>query len=188
MNQNNEALVRVHGVSPGHTPEQGVAVGNAVLIAVGAGGPLSAEEMAEFLSIATEYGAPPDAIDGWKRFDYAGGKVSEHLQLDPRLARHLLYEALRICHADAASAPAEKKAGVARALGVDPGELATLEAVMTAEGALSQARLAMSEAAGKLPEGKPTPPTMTAGLAAIAQKEGQLRAMRIAVMDSGKPG
>ena len=188
MSQRNEALFEVHGVSPEHTPEQGVAVGNAMLIALGSGGPLSAKEMEAFLSIATEYGATPDAIDGWKRFDYAGGKVSEHIQLDPRLARHLLYEAMRICQADVASGPAEKNASVASALGVEQGELATLEAVMAAEGALSEARLAMSEACNNLPEGKPTPPTVTAGLAAIAQKEGQLRTMRIAVMDSGKPG
>ena len=71
MSQTNEALFEIHGMSPEHTQEQTVAVGNAMLVALGSGGPLSAAEMDKFLSLATEYGATPDAIDGWKRFDYS---------------------------------------------------------------------------------------------------------------------
>jgi hypothetical protein len=186
MSQRNEALFDVHGVSPEHTPQQGVAVGNAMLIALGAGGPLSAKEMDEFVSIATAYGATPDAIESWKRFEYLNGKLSEHIQLEPRLARHMLYEAIRICSADAPPGAIAKLAQVARVLGVDAHVLASLEAVATAEVALRQARADVSAAANGRPKG--TPPGVTAGLATIAEKEGQLRKMRIVTMDSGKPG
>jgi hypothetical protein len=186
MSQRNDALFEVHGVSPEHTPEQGIAVGNALLIALGAGGPLSAREMDEFFSIATAYGATPHALEGWKRFDYAKGKVSDHIQLDPRLARHMLYEAIRILSAGAPPGPVAKIAAVARVLGVDAGERASLEAVAGAEVTLRQARAEVAMAGKGLPKG--TPPGVTAGLAAIADKEAQLRKMRIAAMESGKPG
>jgi hypothetical protein len=186
MSQRNEALFEVHGVSPEHTPQQGVAVGNAMLIALGAGGPLSVKEMEAFLSIATAYGATPDALEGWKRFDHANGKLEDHVQLDPRLARHMLYEAIRICSADAPEGPVAKLVEVARVLGVDRFVLASLEAVATAEVALRQARSELSVAGNGLPKG--TPPSVTAGLAVIAEKEGQLRKVRIAMMETGKPG
>jgi hypothetical protein len=188
MSQRNEALFEVHGVSPEHTPQQGVAVGKALLIALGAGGPLSAKEMDAFVSIATAYGATPDAIEGWKRFEYANAKLSDHIQLDPRLARHMLYEAIRICSPDAPPGSVAKLAKVARALGLQIDVLATLEALATSEAALRQARADASKAGEGLPEGKENPAGVAAGLALIAEKEAYLRSMRIATMDSGKPG
>jgi len=184
MSQRNEALFDVHGVSPEHTPEQGVAVGNALLIALGSGGPLSAKEMEAFLSIATEYGATPDAIDGWKRFDYASGKVSDHIQLDPRLARHMMYEAIRICSADAPPGPIAKLGNVARALGVDLAAHASLEAFVTTEAALRDARSELPATADNLKKGRPA--SATAALAAIAEQEGKLRKLRLSTMDTGK--
>jgi hypothetical protein len=185
MSQRNEALLEVHGVAPEHTHEQAVAMGKAMLVALGSGGPLSPEQMEAFVSIATAYGATPDAIEGWKRFDYASGKVSDHLQLDPRLARHMMWEAIRICRVGAPPGAAAKLGNVARALGIDRAVLAPLEAVATGEDALQKARATVSAAGQGLKKG--TPPGVTAGLAAIAEKEALLRKMRIATMETGKP-
>ena len=100
MSEKNQALFEAHGVSPGSTPAERVAIGKAMLIAVGAGGSLSPGEMERFLSLATAYGADPEAIDEWKRFDYARARLSDHFKGDARLARHLVYDAIRICRAD----------------------------------------------------------------------------------------
>jgi hypothetical protein len=185
MSERNEALFEVHGVSPEHTPEQGVALGKAMLIALGSAGPLSAKEMEAFLAIATEYGATPEAIEGWKRFDYANGKVDDHLKLDARLARHMMYDAIRICAADAPPGPIAKVAQVGRALGIDRGALASLEAVTTAEDALRRARSALSAAGKGMAKGMP--PAALAGLGGLAAQESKLRTMRLSIMDSGKP-
>lgn len=185
MSQRNEALFEIHGVSPEHTHEQAVAVGKAMLIALSADGPLSPQEMETFLSIATAYGATPEAIEGWKRFDPTKGKVSDHLQLEPRLGRHMMYDAIRICRAGAALGSVAKLSSVARALGIDRAVLAPLEAVATGEDALRKARELVTAASSELKQG--TPPGATAGLATIAEKEAHLRKMRIATMETGKP-
>jgi ATPase subunit of ABC transporter with duplicated ATPase domains len=185
MSQRNEALLEVHGVSPEHTHEQAVAVGNALLIALGSAGSLTPKEMETFLSIATSYGASPDAIEGWKRFDYAGGKIADHVQLEPRLARHLMWEAIRICRAGSPPGADAKLSKVARALAVDIAVLAPLQGFATAEDALEKGRAALIEGTAGMKKG--TPQGATAGLAAIAEKAAYLRKMRIATMETGKP-
>lgn len=184
MSQRNETLFESHGVSPEHTHEQAIALGNAMLIALGAGGPLSAEEMDAFVSIAKGYGATPEAIDGWRRFDPASGKIADHIQLTPRLARHMLYEAVRICGAGAPSAPVAKLAGVAGALGAEPGVRETLEAVVMAEASMQEARatLAATEAEPKTPSG-----STKAAFAAIDETAAGMKRLRLAMMETGKP-
>jgi hypothetical protein len=181
MSPRNDALFEAHGVSPEHPRDQAVAIGNALLIALGGSRGISKDEMATFVSIATAYGAPPDVIEGWQRFDSAGGKISDHVALEPRLARHLMYEALRICGGGTVSGPGSRVMDIARSLGVDRAVLAPLEAVVNAEEALRGARSTMSENAGTA-----GPPS--AALTALAESEAKLRRMRIAIMETGKPG
>jgi hypothetical protein len=185
MSQRNEALFEAHGVSPEHTHEQGVALGNALLIALGSGGPLSASEMEEFVSNATAYGATPEALAAWKRFDYTRGKISDHVELHPRLARHMLYEAIRICGAGAPPGPIAKLVDVARALGLDRGALAALEGVNAGEVALRRARADLS--AGVEGRASATLPGVVASFERIAKQADKLRNMRISTMETGKP-
>ena len=182
MSQRNEALFDIHGVSPEHTHEQAARVGNALLIALGSGGLLSAAEMEAFVSIAQGYGATPDAIDAWKRFDYASGKIADQITRDARLARHMLYEAVRICSAPPGTAA--KLVGVAAALGTEPGVLETLQAVVAAEESLREARatLAATDREAKTPAG-----ATKAAYAAIAVKEAEMRKLRLSTMETGKP-
>src|SRR4051812_43367789 len=99
MTEENQALVEIHGVSPEYSAEQGVAVGNAMLIVLGSAGLIMSTEMERFVAIATEYGATPEAIGGWRRFDYANAKLADQMSVEPRLARHMMYEAVRIVRA-----------------------------------------------------------------------------------------
>lgn len=185
MSQRNEALFENHGVSPEHTPEQAVALGNAMLIALGSGGRVSSREMEELVSIAKGYGATPEAIAAWKRFDYAKGKISDQIQLTPRLARHMLYEAIRICSAGAPPGPVAKLAGVAGALGTEPGVLEALQAVVMAEDSLRDARSKLTEAGGEV-KNAPAGSTRVA-FATIGDKERDMRRMRLSTMATGKP-
>jgi tellurite resistance protein len=183
----NEALMEAHGASPQHTREERVAIGNAMLIVVGASGALSPNEMGCFVSIVTAYGAPPDAIDAWQRFDYANARLSDHLKVDPRLARHLLYDAIRICRADGvyAARGRAKVAEAARLLGVQPGLVASLEAIVETEEALRNARAVLQKCTG--PKG--AAPGAVASLRELAAQEASLRRTRIATMDEdhGRP-
>jgi hypothetical protein len=179
----NAALVETHGLPPEHTAEQAIAVGNALLIALGSAGGISAREMLRFVVIATEYGATPEAIEGWRRFDYANAKLADQMNVDPRLARHLMYEAIRIVREVAPPGPSRKITAVARALGVQPPVVSLLEAAVTAEGALARARETL-ERSVKRRRGT-VPPALAAGLASIAEQEADIREMRLKAMDHG---
>lgn len=186
MRERNEALFESHGAAPEHTHEQAIRVGNAMLIALGAGGPLSAAEMDAFLSIAGAYGATPDAIDAWKRFAYASGKIADHVELNPRLARHMLYEAIRVCRAGVppGSGPVAKLGSIAAALGTEPGVVDTLQAIVLGEESLREARatVAATEKEEKTPSG-----STKAAFAAIDEKAAGMRKMRLSTMETGKP-
>jgi hypothetical protein len=183
MTEENQALVEVHGVSPEHTAEQGVAVGNALLIVLGSAGLIMSTEMERFVDIATEYGAPPEAIGGWRRFDYAHAKLADQMSVEPRLARHLMYEAVRIVRAGAPPGPLRKITAVARALGVQSAVVSMLEAAVTAEEALRRARAQLERSLKRRPG--VVPKAVTAGFATIAEQEGDIRRMRLRAMEDG---
>jgi uncharacterized tellurite resistance protein B-like protein len=183
MAEKNEALLRVHGVSPEHTPEDRLAVGKALLIVLGAGTALSPREMGSFVSIATTYGATPEEIEAWRRFDHARARLADHLQVEPRLARHLLYDVIRICRTDGVYAAREraKVSEAARLLGVSPTIVASLEAVTEIEGALVKARAALQVIADQRPKG--AVPGAVAGLKEITEQEASIRRTRISTME-----
>jgi hypothetical protein len=181
--QRNEALAAVHGVSPEHTEEQATAVGNAMLIALGSAGLILSMEMNRFVEIATDYDAQPEAIAGWRRFDYANAKLAEHMNVEPRLARHMMYEAIRIVRPSAPPGPSRKLTAVARTLAVQPAVVSMLEAALTAEEALDRAR-ALLERAKKRRPGVVSQKVKT-GLATIAEQEEDIRQMRLKTMENG---
>lgn len=186
MTEKNEALLEVHGISPEHTGEQADAVGRAMLIALGAAGRISAKEMEAFVAIATEYGATPEMIEAWRRFDYADAQIAEQpIDMTPRLARHLMYEAIRIERAAAPSGPCPKLTAVARALGVHELVVRTLDAVASASLALRGMRAGVEGAAEGRPGGMP--PGAAGGLASIAEQAAKLRELRIKTMDEESP-
>jgi hypothetical protein len=181
MSEKNQALMEAHGTSPETTLEEGVAIGKAMLIAVGAGGALSPKEMERFLSVATAYGAAPDATDTWKRFDYANARISDHFKGSARLARHMMYDVIRICRADGDRARQRAKAKEAgRLLGVHPTLTASLGGIVEAEEALRNARAAIEAAVKARTSGAPA---VAAGLSDIAEQEASLRKKRISLMD-----
>jgi hypothetical protein len=185
MSEKNQALLEVHGVSPESTPEERVAIGKAMLIAVGAGGSLSPSEMECFLSVATAYGAAPEAIVEWKRFDHTHARLADHFEGDARLARHLMYDVIRICRAGGDAKRARAKAAEAgRLLGVHPSLVSSLEGIIEAEGALRHARAAVEVTVKGRTDGVPAP--IAAGLGEIAEQEASLRRTRISMMDEDK--
>jgi hypothetical protein len=184
----NDALLHVHGVSPEHTEEEAIAVGKALLVAVAGGAPLSAAEMATFVSIAAAYGATAEVVDAWKKLDATSGAASDHVALTPRLARHLAYEAIRVCRAGGAYGPGEreKAAHAARRLGVTPGVLSSLEGMVEAETALRAARATVEAAIKRRPGDAPA--SLVAGLSEITGQEAVLRRSRVALLeDDGAP-
>jgi hypothetical protein len=184
MTEKNQALMEAHGVSPASTPEERVAIGKAMLIVVGAGGPLSPREMERFLSVATAYGAAPEAIAEWKRFDHAHARLSDHFSGDARLARHLTYDAIRICRAEGDRTRARARAAEAgRLLGVHPSLVTSLEGILDAEEALRQAHAAVQATV----KGQTSDvPGVVAGLEEIATKQATLRRTRLSMMDEDK--
>jgi hypothetical protein len=185
MSDENQALIEVHGESPESTPEECIAVGKAMLIVLGSGGPLSAKEMERFLSIAAAYDAAPEAVDELKRFDYANASLSDHFKGDARLGRHLMYDAIRILRADGDRAHQRVRAKeAARLLGVDPSIVASLESIVEAEEALRHARAVVEDAVNGRANGAPI--AVAAGLKEITGKEAALRRTRLSLMDEGK--
>jgi hypothetical protein len=182
MSKTNQALIEAHGVSPEATPEERLAIGKAMLTAVGAGSALSPKEMERFLSVATAYGADPDAIDEWKRFDYANARIADHFKGNAQLARHLMYDVIRICRADGDAARQRARAREAgRILGVHPGLVASLGGIIEAEEALRNACAAIQVTVTARTNG--TPPAAAAGLDKIAEQEASLRKKRLSIMD-----
>lgn len=181
--EQNEALLEIHGVSPEYTREQGVAVGNSLLIVMGSVGMILNGEMERFVAIATTYGASPEEIAGWRRFDYANAKLADQTEVGPRLARHLMYEAIRIVRAMAPPGPSRKITAIGRALGVQPAVVSMLEAAVTAEEALGRARARLSRSAKRRPGVVSAP--VAAGLASVAEQEEDIRRMRLKSMDEG---
>lgn len=181
--EGNAALVEIHGVLPEYTAEQAIAVGNAMLIVLGCAGLVLATEMATFVTIATEYGATPEALAGWRRFDYANAKLGDQMDVGPRLARHMMYDAIRIVRAAAPPGPSRKVTAVARALGVQQAVVSMLDAAVTAEEALGRAR-AQLERSKKRRRGEVSPALM-AGFASIAEQEQDIRRMRLRAMENG---
>jgi hypothetical protein len=185
MTEENKALLEVHGVSPEHTDEQAGAVGRAMLIALGAAGRISAKEMEGFVAIAIEYGATHDLIVGWRKFNYADAEIAEQIDLTGRLARHMMYDAIRIVRAGAPPGPCPKLAAVARALGVHVAVATTLDGVATADQALRGMRSTVEAATKGRPGGVPA--GAEAGLASIIEEAAKLRELRIKTMDEEPP-
>lgn len=181
--QRNETLVAIHGVSPEHTEEQATAVGNAMLIALGSAGLILSMEMNRFVEIATDYDATDEAIAGWRRFDYANATLEDQITVEPRLARHMMYEAIRIVRPSAPPGPSRKLTAVARTLAVQPATVSMLEAAVTAEEALARARATLERTMKRRP-GMVSPKIAT-GLATIAEQEGDIREMRLKTMENG---
>jgi hypothetical protein len=182
--EKNAALLAIHGVSPEYTAEQAVAMGNAMLIVLGTSGLILATEMACFVSIATEYGATPEALAGWRRFDYANAKLADQMDVGPRLARHMMYDAIRIVRAAAPPGPSRKVTAVARALGVQQAVVSMLDAAVTADEALRRARAQLERSLKRRPPGV-VPPAIAAGFASIAEQEEDIRRMRLKAMENG---
>jgi hypothetical protein len=186
MSDEKAALREAHGVSPEASPEERLAIGKALLIALGASGPLSAKQMERFVAIATSYGASPDAIDAVKRFDYARARIDDATKPGAKLARHLMYEAIRISRAEGTYGEREraKVAEAGRALRVPAGIVAALEGIVDGEEALRKARAAIQAAASARGAGAPS--SIAAGLAQLAEQESALQRTRIEMMDEDR--
>ncbi|MFT3772852.1 MAG: hypothetical protein QM820_46290 [Minicystis sp.] len=181
--QRNEALVEVHGVSPEHTEEQATAVGNAMLIVLGSAGLIMSMEMNRFVEIAADYDATPEEIAGWRRFDYANANLADQMSVEPRLARHMMYEAVRIIRPSAPPGPSRKITAVARTLGVQQATVSMLEAAVTAEEMLARARATLERSAKRRPG--VVSPKIEAGFATITEQEADIRQMRLKAMEDG---
>jgi hypothetical protein len=181
--QRNEALVQIHGVAPEHTEEQATAVGNAMLIVLGTAGLILSMEMDRFVELAAEYDATPEEIAGWRRFDYANAKLADQMSVGARLARHMMYEAIRIVRPSAPPGPSRKLTAVARTLGVQQAVVSMLEASVTAEEMLARARTTLERAMKRRPG--MVSAKVAAGLATIAEQEGDIRQMRLKAMENG---
>lgn len=185
MMEKNEALFETHGVSPDYTEAQAEGVVRAMLIALGASGWISAKEMERFVEIATEYGATLGMIERWRKFDYANAQLADQIEMTPRLARHMMYDAIRIVRAATPSGPCPKLTAVARALGVHDVVAKMLDSVASADQALRGMRAGVEEASRGRPGGMP--PGAVGGLASITEQTAKLRELRIKTMEEESP-
>lgn len=130
------------------------AYAKALLVVAGADG-MSTAEMDHFVAWQHTSGHPKDLIEELQHFDYRSADVKqvitafrELVEQTPEAKRMLIYDALRIAHADGKYSASERKAlqQVAEELGVDRTIVIALEGVVSVEFAARQMRLAIFKA------------------------------------------
>lgn len=132
-----------YGLSGPMPHEFAMNVGKAILTVAGAEGSVSASEMGWFLDMVDALGAPPEAVEQFRRFDYKSAKLENLLTPELRpLARIILFEAMNVARVDGIH-DKERQAAVkaARVLGVDASFVSAVEAYFSVEEAVRQARL-----------------------------------------------
>lgn len=120
-----------------------IRVVKAMMICAGADG-LSPAELEYSLAVAICYGASPEALEELRRFDFEHAKLEDYLKNDDRVPkRALLYDAIRVSHADGVYAEAERAAvrDAADLLGIDEPSVIALEGMVELEAALRKARV-----------------------------------------------
>jgi hypothetical protein len=118
----------------------------ALMIIVGADG-FSAAEKDAFFEEARTVGVPEAMLAELDKFDYAKENLEtwlKSLSHDPAAHRRLLYDSIRIAHADGYSDKERAAAAhAAKVLGVDARTLAQIEGLVEAERALSTVRASL---------------------------------------------
>lgn len=135
-----------YGIAPGPVPSELFGkMGRAVLTIAGADGELSPREMGFVLGFARAAGAPPQALEAFRTFNYRSAKVEDFLDAQTRpLAKAILYQAIRVARADG-FAERERSMAIrgAKALGLDPTIVQQIEALLAMEDGARAARLSV---------------------------------------------
>jgi tellurite resistance protein len=133
-------------------PDQYVRFGKASLVIAGADGELAPEELEYFLGMVSAYGAPESALEEFRKFDYRKGKLEDFLKPGDEVnGRMLVYDAIRVAHADGSYHPLEREATakMAKLAGVDEVTLQSIESLVASELAIRQLRIALLQAPQK---------------------------------------
>lgn len=135
-----------YGIAPGPVPgELFGKMGRAVLTIAGADGELSPREMGFVLGFARAAGAPPQAIEAFRTFNYRKANIEDFLDAQTKpLAKVILYQAIRVARADG-FAQKERDTAIrgAKKLGLDPTIVQQIEAILALEDGARAARLSV---------------------------------------------
>lgn len=118
----------------------------ALMIIIGADGKISDAEMAAFLGAAELMGMPAGFREELRSFDFKNEKLEVHLKGlgDGPTSRRMLYDAIKIAHADGYAAEEHRMAQrAAELLGVEPSVVTAIEGLVATEIALMSARGAL---------------------------------------------
>jgi tellurite resistance protein len=130
-------------------PDQFIRFGKAALTIAGADGELSPQELEYFLGMVAAYGAPEPILEEFRKFDYRKAKLEEFLKPGDEVnGRMLVYDAIRVAHADGSYHQLEKEAAakMAKLAGIDAQTLGAIEGLVASELALRQLRISLLQA------------------------------------------
>jgi tellurite resistance protein len=134
-------------------PTRFMRAGKAVLVVAGADGEVSPAELDYLLGLASAYGAPPEAMDEYRKFDYKKAKLEELITADDGkyglTGEVIVYDAIRVSYADGHFAPAEHQAAVklASLLGVNQQKFDAIVKLVEAENRMRNERIALLNSA-----------------------------------------
>ena len=117
-----------------------------LIITCGADGEISEPEWAALTALGQGYGLGPEALVALRGWDYRGARLEDFAPAlkDARVARGIVYEAVRLASADAYHEKERAAVGqLAGLLEVDAGTVRAIEALVETEAGLRRTRLAL---------------------------------------------
>jgi tellurite resistance protein len=134
---------RYGAVPEAPSPDRAMRLAKALMVIVGADGEVSGAEMTALRELGTLMGFPAAVIKELEGFDYRHAKLEDLLRglTDSSHARRVLYDAIRVSHADGYAKQEHQSAmKAAQLLGIDRSVVVAIEGMVEVELAMAASR------------------------------------------------